>query len=55
LVLLPGAAFPQTKNLTDDLPTSKPSARHNYIGMAREAVNPANGSVSFRLDMGGVA
>ena len=45
-------SFPQITNVTDDQSTPIPGAGHNYIQSANETVNPANGSVSFRLDAG---
>jgi RHS repeat-associated protein len=48
-LLPPVVAFGQITNVTDDQSTPTPGAGHNYLGMVNETVNPANGSVSFRL------
>jgi hypothetical protein len=44
--------FSQITQVTDDQTTPIAGAGHNYIQSANETVNPANGSVSFRLDAG---
>lgn len=49
LLVLPCLASAQITNVTDDQSTPIAAAGHNYYGMANETVNPANGSVSFRL------
>ncbi|PYV35079.1 MAG: hypothetical protein DMG22_03615 [Acidobacteria bacterium] len=41
----------QITNVTDDTSTPIPGAGHNYLGELNEAVNPANGSVSLRLQV----
>jgi hypothetical protein len=55
LPLSPCVALPQITNVTEDQSMPTPTAGRNCMGLVREAVSPANGSVSFRLDMGGVA
>ncbi len=53
LFVAPSFSFGQITNVTDDQTTPTPGAGHNYIGSGgNETVNPANGSVSFRLDAG---
>ena len=45
-------SFSQITNITDDQTAPLPGAGHNYTQAVNETVNPANGSVSFRLDTG---
>jgi len=49
LLLLPGVAFGQITNVTDDQSTPTPGVGHDYLKMVNETVNPANGSVSIRI------
>jgi hypothetical protein len=35
--------------VTDDQSTPIPGAGHNYLGLGNETMDPANGSISFRL------
>ena len=44
-------ALAQITNVTDDQSTPTPGAGHDYIKMFNETVNPANGSVSLRIDV----
>ncbi len=44
-------SFSQITQVTDDQTTPIAGAGHNYISSVNETVNPANGSVSFRLDL----
>lgn len=44
-------AFGQITNVTDDQSTPIPGAGHDYIHMLTETVNPANGSVSLRIQV----
>lgn len=41
----------QIANVTDDTSTPIPGAGHDYIKMFNETVNPANGSVSLRIQV----
>jgi RHS repeat-associated protein len=41
----------QITNVTNDQASPTPGAGHNYIGALSEIVNPANGSLSIRLDV----
>lgn len=41
----------QVTNVTDDSSTPIPGAGHDYIGTLSEAVNPANGSLSVRVQV----
>ena len=43
--------FGQITNVTNDQSVPIPGAGHNYIQMLNETVNPANGSVSLRLNV----
>jgi RHS repeat-associated protein len=49
VLLLAPAAFGQITNVTSDTMTPILGARHDYIGMMNETVNPANGSLSVRI------
>ena len=44
-------AFGQITNVTNNTSTPIPGAGHDYIKMLSETVNPANGSVSLRLNV----
>jgi hypothetical protein len=41
----------QITNVTDDTSTPIPGAGHDYIHLLSETVNPANGSVSLRIQL----
>ncbi len=43
-------ASAQITNVTNSTSTPTPGSGHNYIKMLNETVNPANGSVSIRVD-----
>src|ERR1700733_136997 len=45
------AAHSQITNVTDDTATPIEGAGHDYIKMVSETVNPANGSVSLRIQV----
>jgi RHS repeat-associated protein len=51
LIFLPGRALAQITNLSDTTSTPVPGAGHNYTGLLNETVNPANGSVSLRINL----
>ncbi len=51
LSLIVSASRPQITNVTNDQSTPIPGAGHDYIHMLDETVNPANGSVSLRLNV----
>jgi hypothetical protein len=51
ILLLPGFALSQITNVTDDQSTPTAGAPHDYIKMLNETVNPANGSVSIRINV----
>lgn len=51
LLFLASLAFGQITNVTDDQSTPIPGAGHDYIHMLTETVNPANGSVSLRIQV----
>jgi RHS repeat-associated protein len=50
-VSLPSATRAQITNVTNDQASPTPGVGHNYIGALNENVNPANGSLSIRLDV----
>ena len=45
------SAHAQNTNVTNDQATPIPGVGHDYVKMLNETVNPANGSVSLRIDM----
>ena len=49
--LVTSAAYAQILNIGDDTSTPVESAGHDYIKMLSETVNPANGSVSLRIEV----
>jgi hypothetical protein len=51
LLLLAPVAFGQVTTIGDDTSTPVPGAGHDYIKMLSETVNPANGSVSVRINV----
>ncbi len=51
LSLTVSASRSQITNVTNDQSTPIPGAGHDYIKMLNETVNPANGSVSLRLNV----
>jgi RHS repeat-associated protein len=51
LLLFSGIARGQILNVTDDTSTPTHGAGHDYIKMVNETVNPANGSVSLRIQV----
>ena len=51
ILLFPGIALSQITNVTDDQSTPTAGAPHDYIKMLNETVNPANGSVSIRINL----
>lgn len=51
LLLSLGPSFAQISNVTDVEATPIPGAGHNYIGVLNETVNPANGSLSLRINV----
>jgi hypothetical protein len=50
LLFLPGIGVAQITNLADTTATPAPGAGHHYVGLMNETVNPANGSVSVRIN-----
>jgi len=44
-----GLSFAQITNITDDTSTPIPGVGHDYIHLLSETVNPANGSLSLRI------
>ena len=51
LLLIPGSVFGQITNVTDSTSTPVSGAGHDYIEMMSETVNPANGSLSVRIQV----
>ncbi len=51
LILTSGSAKAQILNVTNATSTPVPGSGHDYIGMLSETVNPANGSVSMRIQV----
>jgi hypothetical protein len=51
VILLVSTAHAQITNVTDDTSTPIPGAGHDYIHLLSETVNPANGSVSLRIQL----
>jgi len=51
VVSFPSVAHAQITNVGDDTMTPVPGAGHDYIHMLSETVNPANGSVSLRIQV----
>ena len=51
LLLFPRAALGQLTNVTDQTSTPVPGSGHDYFKMVSEAPNPANGSVSIRIQL----
>ena len=49
--LLASLAFAQITNVTNDTSTPIPGAGHDYVKLLSETVNPANGSVSIRIQV----
>lgn len=45
------SALAQINNVTNTTATPIPGAGHDYIRMLSETVNPANGSLSVRIDL----
>jgi YD repeat-containing protein len=52
LIALMSVAHAQITNVTNDQATPVSGVGHDYIKTLNETVNPANGQVSLRLDMG---
>jgi len=50
-ILLLSTAHAQITNVTDVTSTPIPGAGHDYIHLLSETVNPANGSVSLRIQL----
>jgi hypothetical protein len=50
-LLVVAASQAQVNNVTDDTSTPIEGAGHDYIKMLSETVNPANGSVSLRIQV----
>ena len=51
IVFFSGTSFAQTVNLGDDVSRPTPGAGHDYIYLLNETVNPANGSLSIKIDL----
>jgi hypothetical protein len=51
LFSLTAYGFPQVTTVTNDTATPIPGSGHDYIKMLSETVNPANGSVSLRIEL----
>ena len=52
ILLSSSATHAQIANVTNDQATPIPGVGHHYIKMLNETVNPANGQVSIRIDLG---
>jgi hypothetical protein len=51
IVLFARMAYGQITNVTDDQSAPTPGVGHDYVKMLTETVNPANGSVSLRIQV----
>jgi hypothetical protein len=49
-ILLASGTYGQVTNVTNSTSTPTPGLGHDYIKMVNEAVNPANGAVSIRVE-----
>src|SRR5947207_14339808 len=50
VVLAGSLSWAQITNVTDETSTPLPGTGHDYIGLLSETVNPANGSISLRIN-----
>ncbi len=53
-ILLASGTYGQVTNVTNSTSTPTPGSGHDYINMVNEAVNPANGAVSIRVETPGL-